>query len=202
MIGILALQGDFERHETRLRELGAKTIRVSAPAHLKSLRGIVIPGGESSVILKLSQGEFRERLHQQIADGLPTLATCAGAIFLAASVENPHQESLGLLDIDVRRNGYGRQVDSFIDPALTWTSDGKKAIESLELGKRDSAGLLEGVFIRAPRITRVGNCAQIFIEREGEPVMVQQNNILAATFHPELSPKAKAVHELFLARCR
>lgn len=202
MIGLLALQGDFERHEARLRELGAKTTRVSSPIHLKSIRGIVIPGGESSVLLKLSQGELREQLKSRISDGLPVLATCAGAIFLAAKVENPYQESLGAIDIDVRRNAYGRQVDSFIDPSLVWTDEGKKALETLEVSKRESGATIEGVFIRAPRITRVGTKARVLMEREGEPIMVEQDSVLAATFHPELSPKAKVVHELFLSRCR
>lgn len=198
-VGILSLQGDFERHETRLKELGAKTRLVNSVESLELVSSLVIPGGESSVLLRLSRGELREQLREKIAGGMPVLATCAGAIFLAERVENPFQESLGVIDIDVRRNAYGRQVDSFIDSALGWTDAGKQALEAV--GKRDLKVPLEGVFIRAPKITRVGKRARPLIERDGEPVLVEQDNILAATFHPELSAKAKVIHELFLNRC-
>ena len=153
------------------------------------------------MLLRLSRGALQTALKERIAAGLPVLATCAGTILLASGVENPRQESLGLLDIDVRRNAYGRQVDSFIDPSLSWTASGRAALDELDVGKRDSKMTVEGVFIRAPKITRVGSEAETLIERQGDPVFVRQGNIFAATFHPELSAKASSLHELFLSRC-
>ncbi len=184
MVGVLALQGDFDRHAAKLAELKAPSRLVTTPADLDKIRALVIPGGESSVLLKLSAGELREKIKQKIEAGLPVLATCAGLIYVAARVVNPVQESLGVLDVDVARNAYGRQLDSFIEPKLTWTETGRLPIE--------------GVFIRAPRITRTGKGVTVLVERAGEPVMVRQGNILGAAFHPELSQGA-AVHELFLS---
>jgi len=194
VIGVLALQGDFEKHRSRLRELGADATFVSKKQQLEGLRGIILPGGESSVLLKLSSGEFRSALRDRIAHGLPTLATCAGLIFLAKRVENPKQESLGLLDVTVCRNAYGRQKDSFIDPSLRWTEEGHTFLRDSHLLTSDS---LEGVFIRAPKISSLGSAVSTLAERQGEPILVRQENILAMSFHPELSPST-IVHKLFL----
>ena len=200
MIGVLSLQGDFERHAARLHALGAQSVPVTRADQLQNIRGLIIPGGESSVLLKLSSDELKEELSRKIEDGLPVFATCAGLIFLAARVENPAQASLGALDVDVKRNAYGRQIDSFIDETLNWTAAGRKFAEN-RLNGRTPAPLenIEGVFIRAPRISRVGSGVETLIERNGEPVMVRQKNILGATFHPELSEKAVLIHRLFLS---
>ncbi len=200
MIGVLALQGDFERHSARLEALGAHSTPVTFPAHLERVQGLVIPGGESSVLLKLCDETFRAAICEKVRAGLPVFATCAGLILLASRVENPEQPSLNLLDVDVRRNAYGRQVDSFIDGNLHWTAAGKAFTEKNLNGRMPKPLTeVEGVFIRAPRISRVGTAVQTLIERNGEPVMVRQGNVLGATFHPELSPKAAVVHDLFLS---
>ena len=194
MIGVLALQGGFELHTKRLAELGAECRPVTTPKDLQNLRGIVLPGGESSVFLKLASQDLREALHLQISNGLPTLATCAGLIFLARGVSNPAQASLNLIDVDVERNAYGRQVDSFIDANLDWTPDGTELLRLRGL----ETNSLEGVFIRAPRITRLGPTTTALVTKQGEPVMVQEGNVMAASFHPELSDD-KRVHALFLS---
>jgi 5'-phosphate synthase pdxT subunit len=179
-IGVLALQGDFDAHRKRLEELGADVVMVRKPEQLDQVDGLVIPGGESSVFLNL----LGEKGFQRLADYVrtrPTFGTCAGCILLAREVENPAQEGLGVLDVTVRRNAYGRQVDSII----------------LE-GESKLGGLpLEQVYIRAPRIERVGRDVEVLAEREGHPVLVRQGHTLAATFHPELSPDTR-VHKEFL----
>jgi 5'-phosphate synthase pdxT subunit len=172
MIGVLAIQGDFAAHTAALRRVGANCVEVRTRDDLSAVDGLIIPGGESTTLLKFTE---QDGLGQAIADfahqGKPILGTCAGAILLANTVYNPVQPSLGLIDITVERNGYGRQVDSFID----------KLDSTLE------GGPLEGVFIRAPRITRVGANVKVIAALSGEPVFVQEDNVLAATFHPELT---------------
>ena len=211
MIGVLALQGNFERHVRRLEELGAGVCLLKERRELAPLKGIVLPGGESTTLLKLADTNFRNAIKDAIGAGLPTLATCAGLILIAKAVANPAQESLGLLDVDVARNAYGRQVDSFIEPDLHWTAAGAKAIA--QLAERTTPQLrtilegashrsIEGVFIRAPKITRVGSSVQTLIEHKGDPVLVQSGSILAATFHPEQSAAAAEVHAAFLALAR
>ena len=200
-VGVLALQGNFARHQARLRELGANSIRIRIKEQLSDVERIIIPGGESTAMLKLIDEDFWVCLQNIISSGIPTLATCAGVILLAANVCSPSQKSLGLIDIDVCRNAYGRQIDSFIDKGLNWTVAGKEAIQSyLQPSEHYFADrTLEGVFIRAPKILRVGNCVKTLIEQNTCPVLVQQQNIFAATFHPELSKKAESIHRLFLA---
>jgi 5'-phosphate synthase pdxT subunit len=184
-IGILALQGDYDAHRQTLNRLGARTVLVRKPEELNKIDGLVIPGGESSTFLKfLERQGFLNRLRDFVAQK-PAFGTCAGAILLAKEVQNPPQESLGALDIAIRRNAYGRQVDSSIESAAT-NLDG---------------GPLEMVFIRAPRIERVGPGVEVLAEREKHPVLVRQRNLLAATFHPELSEDSR-VHELFLDMVR
>ena len=183
-IGVLALQGDFDAHRKRLEELGAEVVLVRKPEQLRGLDGLVIPGGESSTILRL----LGEQGFEQLADFVrakPVFGTCAGAILLASEVENPAQKGLGALDITVRRNAYGRQIDSAIVTALS----------KLE------GGPLEQVYIRAPRIERTGPGVEILAERDGYPVLVRQGRKMAATFHPELSDDQR-VHREFLKLVR
>jgi pyridoxal 5'-phosphate synthase pdxT subunit len=200
-IGILALQGNFARHAERLQELQAEPVFVRRQSDLEGLDGLVLPGGESTTMLKLMENSLRERLIEIVRGGMPTLATCAGLILLARKVTHPEQLSFGLLDIDVSRNAYGRQVDSFVETRLTWTKDGRREIEALLGGISAEGGDREGVFIRAPRITRAGEGVAVLARRAGEPVLVRQDNILAATFHPEMSSGATLVHRLLLALC-
>src|SRR5260221_12907593 len=171
VIGILAIQGDFDAHRKRLEEVGAKTVLVRKPEQLDSLDAIVIPGGESSTILKfLERDGFLEKLGEFVRVK-PSFGTCAGAILLAKNVENPPQKSLAAMDITVRRNAYGRQLESHIHEAQT------------TLG----GGPLEMVFIRAPKISGVSRVVEVLAKDGDDPVLVRQGKTLAATFHPELS---------------
>jgi len=184
-VGVLAIQGDFDAHRKRLEQLGAEVVLVKKPEQLDALAALVIPGGESTTFLKfLEQGGFLEKLRAFVR-AKPTFGTCAGAILLASEVENPTQPSLGALDVRVRRNAYGRQVDSFIAEAET----------------RLPGGPLEMVFIRAPRIERVGPGVEVLAREKNDPVLVRQGNIMAATFHPELSDDTR-VHAAFLEMVR
>ncbi|MCB0324934.1 MAG: pyridoxal 5'-phosphate synthase glutaminase subunit PdxT [Bdellovibrionales bacterium] len=207
MVGVLALQGNFDSHRLRLEALGARVRLIRKVEDLAELQGVVLPGGESTALLRLLDPVLREELTRRILSGLPTLGTCAGVILLAKQVQNPVQESLGLLDVTVSRNAYGRQVDSFIDSELRLTLEGRNFMR--QCCTEDTVGtsmqeesLLEGVFIRAPRITAVGAEVEVLIARAQEPVLVREKNVLAATFHPELSERAKLVHALFLANVR
>jgi 5'-phosphate synthase pdxT subunit len=179
-IGVLALQGDFDAHRKRLQELGADVVLVKKPEQLDEIDGLVIPGGESSTFLKLLGEAGFEKLKQFVRVN-PTFGTCAGAILLASEVENPKQAGLGVLDIRIRRNAYGRQVDS-----------------SIRMGNLNGTPI-EMVFIRAPKIERVGPGVEV-IATEGkdkDPVAVRQGRVMAATFHPELSDDTR-VHRAFL----
>ena len=179
-IGVLALQGDFDAHRKRLQELGAEVVLVKKPEQLDEIGGLVIPGGESGTFLKLLGEAGFEKLKLFVHLN-PTFGTCAGAILLATEVENPKQAGLGALDIGIRRNAYGRQIDS-----------------SIRQGKFGDAPI-EMVFIRAPKISRVGPGVEI-LATEGnnkDPVAVRQGSVMAATFHPELSGDPR-VHEAFL----
>jgi pyridoxal 5'-phosphate synthase pdxT subunit len=180
-IGVLAIQGDYEAHKTRLEELGAKVTLVRKPEQLEGIDAIVIPGGESSTFLNfLTERGFLEKLSEFVSTK-PTFGTCAGAILLAKQVENPPQQSLEALDIRIRRNAYGRQIDSSIRQART------------KLGEKP----LEMVFIRAPKIVRTGKGVEVLATADGDPVLVRQGKIMAATFHPELSEDTR-VHQEFL----
>lgn len=180
-IGILALQGAFEAHAKTLQAIGAETRLIRTPDQLENLDGLIMPGGESTTMLKfLERHSFLDTLMSFVRT-TPTFGTCAGAILLAKDVQNPAQISLGALDITIERNAYGRQLDSAILIAPT------------EL----PGGPLEMVFIRAPRITRTGPKVERLASREGFPVLVRQGHLLAATFHPELSVDPR-VHQLFL----
>lgn len=206
MIGVFAFQGDFERHTSRLQEMGVPWTLIKHEAALDTVDGLIIPGGESSAFLKITTPEFREILRNKVANGLPVLATCAGVILLAREVANPSQESLGVLDVAVTRNAYGRQVDSFIEPALKLTEDGERLIVKLAENSDRKEKLLrlakeplEAVFIRAPKIDAVGPRATVLSKHNGDPVLVRDKNVIGATFHPELSHTGTGIHELFLA---
>jgi 5'-phosphate synthase pdxT subunit len=160
--------------------LGAEPVLVRNPDQLKDVDGLIIPGGESSVFLKLLGERGFKKLAKYVLSR-PTFGTCAGCILLAREVENPPQKGLGALDITVRRNAYGRQIDSAI-------IEGPSKLEG---------GPLEQVYIRAPRIERVGAGVEVLAERDGHPVLVRQGKLLAATFHPELSVDTR-VHAEFL----
>ena len=188
-VGVLALQGDFAAHEAALARAGAEPILVREANQFASLDGLVIPGGESTTMLKLLHydGLF-ERL-AEFAGEKPVFGTCAGAILLARNVSNPTQESLGILDIDVERNGYGRQIDSRV--ALLEPEP--------EFRERSGPDTLEAVFIRAPIIRRTGPNTKILARYAGDPVLVEEGRHMVATFHPELSADSR-VHQLFLAK--
>ncbi len=177
-IGVLALQGDFDAHRKRLEELGAEVVLVKKPGQLDEIDGLVIPGGESSTFLKLL-GEAGFAKLKEFVRLKPTFGTCAGAILLAKEVENPQQTGLGALDIAIRRNAYGRQLESSIRTGL--------------LGKSP----IEMVFIRAPKIERLGPQVEVLATEGKDPVVVCQGKTMAATFHPELTDDPR-IHQAFL----
>lgn len=181
IIGVLAIQGNYASHAQALTEAGADPLEIRKPEELAGLDGLILPGGESTTMLKfLEKRKFFEALQAFCAVN-PVFGTCAGVILLAREVLNPPQRSLGLLDAIVERNAYGRQIDSVIVTAET------------EL----AGGPLEMVFIRSPRITQTGPAVEVLARRDGFPVLVRQGRILAATFHPELSHDRR-VHRLFV----
>jgi len=186
-IGVLALQGDFDAHRRRLEQLGAEVVLVKKPDQLDGIDGLVIPGGESGTFLKLLGDAGFEKL-KQFVRLKPTFGTCAGAILLASEVENPKQAGLGALNIRIRRNAYGRQIDSSIREGnlRTPASDGKSAGSPLEM-----------VFIRAPKIEHVGEGVEILATEGLDAVAVRQGRTMAATFHPELSADTR-IHQAFL----
>lgn len=184
-IGVLALQGAFDVHARRLSELGASAHLIRKPDELAPLDALVLPGGESTTFLKhLERAGFYSVLDEFVRTK-PVFGTCAGCILLAKDVTNPPQRSFGVLDIDVQRNAYGRQNDSVI----------------LQAESTLSGGPMEMVFIRAPRISRLGAGVEVLARREGDPVLVRCGRMLAATFHPELS-EDRRVHQLFLDMVR
>jgi 5'-phosphate synthase pdxT subunit len=179
-VGVLAIQGDYEAHRAVLERLGANTVLVRKPEELDTVDALVIPGGESSTFLKfLEKNGFFATL-KEFSAAKPTFGTCAGAILLAKEVVGPEQAGLGALDIRIRRNAYGRQLES-----------------SIRLGKFQGTPL-EMVFIRAPKIERVGEGVEVLATEGEEPVLVRQGKIMAATFHPELTDDLR-VHREFLA---
>ncbi len=183
-VGVLALQGDFDAHRRRLEELGAEVALVKKPEQLNDVDALVIPGGESTTFLKLLGDAGLQRL-KEFVRLKPTFGTCAGAILLAREVGNPPQPGLDALDVAIKRNAYGRQVDSSIRTAAS-----KLGPEPLEM-----------VFIRAPKFEKIGPRVEVLATENGDPVLVRQGTILAATFHPELSDD-KRVHQYFLDMVR
>ena len=182
-VGVLALQGAFAAHSDCLTSIGVQSIEVRTPEQLNSVDALLMPGGESSTMSQLleSSGLF-DPISTRIADGMPVFGTCAGMILLASEILDGRsdQRSFSAIDISVRRNAFGRQVDSF-----------EGAINS-------SVGDFHGVFIRAPRIERVGDEVEVLGSIHNEPVLVRQGNVLAASFHPELSNDAR-LHEYFVS---
>lgn len=188
-IGVLAIQGDYAAHARALEDAGAEPLLVRKPEQLAGLDGLIIPGGESTTFLRfLERDGFFDAL-REFTRGIPTFGTCAGCILLASHVTHPTQQSLGVLDATVERNAYGRQIDSAITEAET------------KLGASYGDGPLEMVYIRAPRIQRVGASVEVLAERDGFPVLVRQGHLLAATFHPELSPDGR-IHRYFVDMVR
>ena len=183
-VGVLALQGAFREHVQALKRLGAQAVEVRRPAELAGLDGLIIPGGESTTILKLA-GEYdlSTPIKQMAAAGTPIMGTCAGLILLAESVSGENVETLKLMDITVRRNAFGRQVDSF-ETYLKMPCLGEEPCHA--------------IFIRAPLIERAGKRCQVLATLDdGTVVAVRQDNILALAFHPELSRDAR-LHRYFL----
>lgn len=180
-IGVLALQGDFEAHRRVLESAGAESVEVRCAEDLKDIKGLIIPGGESTTMLKLidEEGLFDEL--RRFAADRPVFGTCAGAILLATEVTHPQQRSLGLIDMTVERNAYGRQIDSFVAPI---DLEGQK---------------VEAVFIRAPLISRVGQETRVVGTYESAPVLVEQGKLMAATFHPELTADSR-IHRRFIQK--
>ena len=186
-IGILALQGDFAMHAKMLERLAAPWMLVKHPADLDAVSGLIMPGGESTTMLKLFTLEgIGTAIKEFAAQGKPIYGTCAGAILLAKEVLNPPQEKLGLIDIAIERNAYGRQIDSSV-----------QAGECPDLADHP----VEMVFIRAPIIRRVGDGVRVLGRCGNLPVLVEQGNILAGTFHPELTDDP-TVHQYFLKKLR
>ncbi len=177
-IGVLAVQGDFDAHRKRLEELGAEVALVRKPEQLDDIDGLVIPGGESGAFLRILGEQGIEKL-KQFVRVKPTFGTCAGAILLAKEITNPEQTGLAAVDIRIRRNAYGRQIDSSIRQGTFQGSP------------------VEMVFIRAPKIERVGPGVEVIATEGTDPVAVRQGKIMAATFHPELSHDPR-IHKAFL----
>jgi pyridoxal 5'-phosphate synthase pdxT subunit len=182
-IGVLALQGDFALHARALEKCGAQVVEVRKPEQLADLDGLIIPGGESTTLLKLMDAwGFVPALEKFHADGRPIFGTCAGLILSAREVSNPPQLSLGFIDVGVERNAYGRQRESF-------ETAGRARLDGREVP-------IEMVFIRAPRIRRLGPAVETLATHGGEPVMARQGSVLVATFHPELTDDP-TVHQYF-----
>ena len=179
LIGVLALQGDFEAHRKALERAGAKAVEVRTAAELAGVDGLVIPGGESTTMLKLLDQENLFEPLRRFGETKPVFGTCAGAILLASEVLHPAQPSLGLMDMTIERNAYGRQLDS--------------RIVSLEIEGQPS----EAVFIRAPIIRRVGAEAKVLAKYGNDPVLVEQGRHTVATFHPELGADDR-IHRHFV----
>ena len=181
-VGVLALQGDFAAHAEAFERLGADVVEVRRTRDLEDLDGLVIPGGESTTLLNLMGDEpWFDALRKFHDQGRAIFGTCAGAILLSTEVRDPEQPSLGFLDASIRRNAYGRQIDSF----------------ETRLDVEDFGEPLHAVFIRAPRFLAVGPAVSVLAAIEGEPVLVRQGRVLAGTFHPELSGDDR-VHRYFL----
>ena len=188
-VGVLSLQGDFAAHAAALQRAGAEPVYVREPKQLRAIDALIIPGGESTTMLKLLRYDALMEPLAEFGHCRPIFGTCAGAILMATEVSNPAQESLALMDIAVERNAYGRQIDSrvtVLDPEP-------------EFQARTAPGKLEAVFIRAPVIRRVNGGVKVLARYAGDPVLVEQGRHLVATFHPELTADSR-VHTLFLEK--
>jgi pyridoxal 5'-phosphate synthase pdxT subunit len=182
-VAVLALQGDFEAHRKALAEIGVASFDAKRPGELAEAEGLIIPGGESTTLWKFFELEpWEEAFRAFAATGRPVLGTCAGAIVLAREVTNPPQKGLGLVDVAIERNAYGRQVDSFL----------------AEVACPALGAPMPAVFIRAPRIRATGPGVEVLARHGAEPVLVRQGNVVAATFHPELTLDRR-LHRLLFA---
>ncbi len=188
-VGVLALQGDFAAHAAALERAGAEPVLVREREQLAAIDGLVLPGGESTTMLKLMHYDGLVEALGEFGRRKPLFGTCAGAILMAREVSSPAQESLGLIDIGVERNAYGRQIDSRVT----------EISPDPDFERRTAPGKLEAVFIRAPIIRRVGQGGKVLARYRGDPVLVEQGRHLVATFHPELTGDLR-VHELFLEK--
>jgi 5'-phosphate synthase pdxT subunit len=184
-VGILAIQGDVEAHRRMLEGLGVEVTEVLSEEDLDAVDALVIPGGESTTIAKgIARLSLQAALQKRIGEGMPVLGTCAGAILLAREVENHPVAVLGAMDVTAVRNAYGTQVDSFATPVD----------EDVAPGLED----MRCVFIRAPQLKRPGPGVEVLARVDGQPVLMRERNVMAATFHPELTTDSR-VHELLLA---
>jgi 5'-phosphate synthase pdxT subunit len=190
-VGILALQGAVQPHEEKLKALGVSSLQVRYREQLAEISGIILPGGESTTMIHLLKLNQLWNPLKEFVKTKPTWGICAGSILLASRVTNPPQESLEALEVEIERNSYGRQNESFIDK-----------LNPSELWKSFSSGAdpIEGVFIRAPKFKKIQSDIQILFEHRGEAVMIQKNNCLASTFHPELTDST-LIHQYFLNLC-
>ncbi|HPV62902.1 MAG TPA: pyridoxal 5'-phosphate synthase glutaminase subunit PdxT [Fervidobacterium sp.] len=186
VIGVSGVQGDFREHKWMIEKLGIETMVVKSPEDLDKVDGLIIPGGESTTMIRIMKmtGLF-EKLREKIKTGFPVYGTCAGLIVLAKEIENYPQESLGVIDIKVMRNAYGRQVDSFD--------------EMIEIKGFDRP--FKAVFIRAPRIDSYGPDVEVLAFLDNSPVMCRQRNVLVTSFHPELTEDVR-IHEYFVNMVR
>jgi 5'-phosphate synthase pdxT subunit len=182
VIGILALQGDFEAHRRAVERAGGEAVEVRTANDLRQIDGLIIPGGESTTMLKLLREENLFSALRDFGEQKPIFGTCAGTILMAREVLHPRQESLDLMDLTVERNAYGRQIDS--------------RIVNLDLEDQP----IEAVFIRAPIIRRAGSAVRVLLEYQHAPVLVEQGKHMAATFHPELTNDTR-IHEHFVSKC-
>jgi len=190
-VGILAVQGSVQPHEEKLKTLGVSSLQVRYPEQLTEISGIILPGGESTSMIQLLKLNQVWNPLKEFVKTNPTWGICAGSILLASRVTNPMQECLEALEIEIERNSYGRQNESFIDkltPNEVWKSF---------CSKTDP---IEGVFIRAPKFKKIQSDIQVLFEHRGEAVMIQKNQCLASTFHPELTDST-LIHQYFLNLC-
>lgn len=188
LVGVLAIQGDFAAHAAAVEQAGHMTRLVRRATDFDGLDALIIPGGESTAMLRgIRRDELEAPLRAMIGSGLPVLGTCAGAILLARHVTNPHQESFAALDIDIERNAYGTQLDSFDAPA--------------DDGPDSPFARMRCVLIRAPRITRTGAGVQVHARIGGVPVLVNQGSVWAATFHPELTADGRVLAAVLGRAC-
>ena len=180
-VGILALQGDVREHIEILRKLNTESVKVKLPEDLDDIDALIIPGGESTTIgMLIKKYNLDTKIREKYAKGMPIYGTCAGAILLAKNIKNSGQPRLSLIDMEIERNAYGRQAESF----------------ETELNIKNM-GKFKGIFIRAPVVKKVYNGSEILAEHNNFPVMIKQGNILITTFHPELTSDAR-VHKFFL----
>jgi 5'-phosphate synthase pdxT subunit len=185
-VGVLALQGAFREHTAALRRVGARAVEIRQSKHIEGIDALIIPGGESTTIGKLlAEWDMLDLLKTRLQTGMPVYGSCAGLILLCKTIENSDQPRLGVLNATVRRNAFGRQVDSF---------EAKLAVP--EIGNAP----FHAVFIRAPVITEVGPGVRVLAEIDGQAVAVRENNILATSFHPELTRDLR-LHRYFTGMC-